>query len=317
MKAAPDSALPAPILAYCVIHEKNATTPRDGYAATMQEFHARLRVETAKLRTDRLRLLSDAHARELNTLQGSLNEYLQTPLRADKEQIARAILLSFRKIHELSFPHEPPGVTASTEGELIPLPHGQPPLRKLGLNGSRYLGDLGFTPQQKGGAIFESVFLVKGGENLDVLEHLVRDVLGIYATTHGKHLGEFGHYRYALYNLVQVRGEDYSTAVSPFEAVFFFSKPGPETIKYAPFRTALASLMEEMGTAIGISDLSLWQRKLGLGAGVEFALRIPLPEEGRIDDVAEWLVRYSANAAVKRALGTDSRLILKKVLVRT
>jgi hypothetical protein len=282
----------------------------------MLDFHERIHQESARLGDERCRTADETQSRALNALRGSLNEFLQTPLRADKDEIQRAILASFRHMLDSAFVRQPPGVTYSIEGEVISLPHGQHPLRKLGLNGSRYLADLGFSAARKSGAMFESVFIVRGGENLDVLEHIVRDVLGIYATTHGKHLREFSNYSYCLYNVVHGDIAGLAGGHGPqFLATFFFAKPGPEIIKYAPFRNALGSLIEVMQKEMDLRGASLWQRKLGLGTGVEFALRIGLQEELQIEDVANWLAGYSENPVVHRALAVDARLVLKRILL--
>ncbi len=315
MRKRPAPSDSSPLIAYCALHQSNLSSTRDEYVATMLEFHQRIHDESARLVRDRLRSIEDAQIRELNQLGSSLAEFLQTPLKADKEEIQKAITSSFDRIRETSSTRELPGITRSVEGEVVPLSHGQPPVRKLSLNGSRYLADLGFDSAKKEGGVFESAFIVSGGENLDVLEHIVRDLLGIYATTHGKHIREFDHYSYCLYNIVHDEYTDHvNSQEQHYEAAFFFSKPGPEKIKYAPFRNALTSLMESLKKDLRLSAVSLWQRKLGLGTGVEFVLRVNLSDERAVDDVANWLNEYSGNAIVRRCLAVDARLVLMKIL---
>ena len=311
-----DSADARPLIAYCALHQSNAQSTRDEYVATMLEFHNRIHDESILLVRQQLQSVEEAQNRELNRLRNSLAQFLQTPLRADTEEIQKAIRDSFTRIREMSFKRELPGITHSIEGEVVPLAHGQPPVRKLSLNGSRYLADLGFDSAKKDGGVFESAFIVSGGENLDVLEHIVRDILGIYATTHGRHIREFANYSYCLYNIVHndaignINAQDH-----PFEAALFFSKPEPDKIKYAPFRSALGSLIESLKKELRLPSVSLWQRKLGLGTGVEFALRVNLSDESIVDDLANWLNDYSGNAMLHRVLAVDARLVLKKTLL--
>ncbi len=315
MRKSEDRPESSPLIAYCALHQSNDSCTRDEYVATMVEFHQRIHDESLRLVRNRLRSLEETENRELKRLDNSLAAFLQTPLKADKEEIQREIGSSLRKIREASFTRENPGITRSTEGEVVQLPHGQPPVRKMSLNGNRYLADLGFDTAKKRSGVFESAFIIRGGENLDVLEHIVRDVLGIYATTHGKHLREFGNYSYCLYNIVHDDYTDHGTMPDRvLEAALFFRKPGPEKIKYAPFRNDLLSLMESLKTDLHLSNIALWQRKLGLGTGVEFVLRMNMSDERSVEEIATWLHEYSGNNTIHRALSVDGRLMLKKML---
>lgn len=57
------------------------------------------------------------------------------------------------------------------------------------------------------------------------------------------------------------------------EVTFAFSK-GP--IQYSPFRQEVSALMEHVGEQTNLMHASFWQRKLGLGTGKEFVLRLRL-----------------------------------------
>jgi len=58
------------------------------------------------------------------------------------------------------------------------------------------------------------------------------------------------------------------------EVTFAFSK-GP--VHYSDFRQAVSALMEQAGEQTPLIHASFWQRKLGLGTGKEFVLRLRLP----------------------------------------
>jgi len=67
---------------------------------------------------------------------------------------------------------------------------------------------------------------------------------------------------------------DLAGDVAPQEVTFAFSK-GP--IHYSDFRREVSALIEQVGDQINLIHASFWQRKLGLGTGKEFVLRLRLP----------------------------------------
>ena len=111
------------------------------------------------------------------------------------------------------------------------------------------------------------------------MEHIVRDRMGIYIGSHGAHIENVGRTSFGTYNLVYQLGEaltaDLAGDVATQEVTFAFSK-GP--IHYRDFRQEVSALMEDMGGQINLIHTSFWQRKLGLGTGKEFVLRLRLPE---------------------------------------
>jgi hypothetical protein len=109
-------------------------------------------------------------------------------------------------------------------------------------------------------------------------QHIVRDLLGIYKGSHGAHIENVGRTSFGTYNLVYQLGETLTahldTDVMTHEVTFAFSK-GP--IHYSDFRHDVSALMEYVAEQIDVKHASFWQRKLGLGRGKEFVLRIRLP----------------------------------------
>ena len=55
---------------------------------------------------------------------------------------------------------------------------------------------------------------------------------------------------------------------------FAFSK-GPA--RYSDFRRSVAALLEQVAEQLDLIHASFWQRKLGLGTGKEFVLRLRIP----------------------------------------
>jgi hypothetical protein len=157
-----------------------------------------------------------------------------------------------------------------------------PVLNPLIENGKQMLKNIGFNPEGTGTDIYSSSFIFKSALYLDIIEHLVRDRLGIYGSIHGRHIGEFAQYGYTLQNLVYESSGNPQKDRIGWELSLFFSKP---KIKYEPFRLVLSEALDELESMFEFPSTLIWQRKLGLGVGNEFELRVNLPAETRPVDL--------------------------------
>jgi hypothetical protein len=101
--------------------------------------------------------------------------------------------------------------------------------------------------------------------------------MGIYVGSHGAHIEHVGRTSFGTYNLIYQLGEaltaDLTHEFTTQEVTFAFSK-GP--IHYSDFRQEVSALMEHVGDETNLIHASFWQRKLGLGTGKEFVLRLRL-----------------------------------------
>jgi len=165
------------------------------------------------------------------------------------------------------------GTSEETFSEAIPT---DPDLAKRVADGREYIASLGFKPGQ--GPLHEAWLLFRGSIHYDVMEHIVRDRLGIYRGSHGAHIENIARTSFGTYNLIYQLGEsltaDLVGDVPTQEVTFAFSK-GP--IHYSDFRHEVSALMEHIAEQINLKHASFWQRKLGLGTGKEFVLRLRLP----------------------------------------
>lgn len=308
--------MPVPTIAYCALHQAAPGVSRDEYVETMREFHERIHRESSALLARYDNFLGETVDRELHTLRASITEFLQTPLRPDEDEVRRRIQESLGRMSDHLAGGVRPGLIRSAEGEILDHASGDGIENMILLAGLEYLKGLGFTTAKGRQALFESAFVVRGGQSLDVLEHLVRDVLGIYSTTHGKHIREFDNYAYAAYNLVHEQGDPPvdSQVHRPFEFSLFFSKPEPEVIKYAPFRSGLTHAMDALVKEIQIRHVSLWQRKLGLGAGVEFVLRFVSTEAEQLVAIVRFLNALDEKTTLREVLVGRGKLLVKRLL---
>ncbi|MEX1138892.1 MAG: hypothetical protein WEB33_01030 [Bacteroidota bacterium] len=257
-----------PVIAYSAMHQVRKGIDPAVYVQTMKDFHRLLRDETGKINVAWDEFRKEAVTRTLQAARGRLLEYLSTPLKSDSEAIQSILRERIEEYSRTVLSEKPLGMIQTSEGKVVDLPTGI--AKRLVLSGRKYLTELGFSMGRPKRDIFESVFLVEGGMNLDIIEHMVRDRIGIYTPVHGKHIGEFDSYAYSAHNLIVLEGE-LGANTSKYEMAAFFSKGG---VKYDVFRSALKS---KLAAVIGLKKIthgSLWQRKLGLGSGREFVLRL-------------------------------------------
>jgi hypothetical protein len=165
------------------------------------------------------------------------------------------------------------GSAEETFNEAIPT---DPDLAKRVADGREYLASLGFKPGQ--GPLHETWLLFRGSIHYDIMEHVVRDRMGIYRGSHGAHIENIARTSFGTYNLIYQLGEsltaDLVGDVPTQEVTFAFSK-GP--VHYSDFRQEVSALMEHIVEQISLIHASFWQRKLGLGTGKEFVLRLRVP----------------------------------------
>ncbi|HVB75085.1 MAG TPA: hypothetical protein VNE38_16165, partial [Ktedonobacteraceae bacterium] len=152
------------------------------------------------------------------------------------------------------------------------MPH-DPELAKRVTDGREYMASLGFKPGQ--GPLHEAWLLFRGSLHYDVMEHVVRDRMGIYTGSHGDHIEYVGRTSFGTYNLVYQLGEELTADLAgdalTQEVTFAFSK-GP--VHYSDFRRDVSALMEHVAGQMNLLHASFWQRKLGLGTGKEFVVRL-------------------------------------------
>lgn len=304
---------PVPTIAYCAMHQALPGVPAVEYEKTMREFHDRVAEETGIITASYGKYVRESVSRQSQLIRVALSQFLQTPISTDDEHVQEVLDESLEKFRESQADGSGFGLKQSVEGKFFFPPSKKAREKRLLQNGRAYLEELGFNFGRTRGEIFESIFIVNGGMNLDILEHIVRDRLGIYSTTHGKHIKEFDSYSYAAYNLVHVNGAlpGREKLARYTELDLYFSKPD---IPYGPFREGLVAALNGLSQKLGVDYISLWQRKLGLGAGKEFVLRIVCGSATKVGQSLKWLEGYKEHSFVRQAVIEDGKLLVKELL---
>lgn len=215
----------------------------------------------------------DAYTRNilaLHHLIGEKTEHFREGLEA-AESTHPAAPASFRPQAD---PRRYPPLDSRQYRFLFPRVGGPSLLRHLP-DGHRYLESLGFTPGGTG-SLQETEFHLSGSPVLDFLEITVRDLIGIDHGVHGAQIRALSAVCFILRNQALELGH---RKEGPCQwAVLYFEKPGtPGTISYDIFRAALRSVLESHLARDAFPYACLQQRKLGLGRGSEFSLRVQLP----------------------------------------
>jgi len=195
------------------------------------------------------------------------------------------------------------GLQGSAEETFSEETPSDPDLAKRVADGREYLASLGFKPGQ--GPLHEAWLLFRGSIHYDVMEHVVRDRLGIYRGSHGAHIENVARTSFGTYNLIYQLGEGLTADLpkdTPRQEVTFAFSKGP--VHYSDFRQEVSALMEHIDEQIHLIHASFWQRKLGLSIGKEFVLRLRLPVgENPLREVIEVIAgagRVGKETIVKR-----------------
>lgn len=306
------NAFPLPAVTYGILHGPAHRVPREQYEGTIVEMHRRVEEESVLFSQQQEKSLSELSGRQAQILRGALSQFLEMPIRSDDAEIRRIFLEAFEEHRTQVSEVGPWGAVGSWAGFAVPPAAGPAWLKKLEANGRRSRAVLGLEAAKNVPEVYESVYVVRGGLNLDVLEHVVRDRLGIYASAHGKHIGQTAPFVIAAHNLVHSSGADFwkSLPAAWGEAVLFFDKPA---IPYDTFRASLAPLIDGSLSGSGAPAATLWQRKLGLGRGSEFALRILLSRREDVPGVIDRLRSANEPPFASEIFGSEASLLVKEL----
>lgn len=276
------------VVGYAIMHQSRGDLAREEYLAAMIGLHDRVGREAGAVSAAQQRNRREVLAREAEVLFGALNQFLETPFGTDTAAVHGILNETLNRIGEHLL-EAPSRVRTSSEGRIrIPRFRTAAP-RHAADRATPYLREIGFSPESPGD-LFESQFIVDGGAGLDLLEHIVRDRIGIYEHPHGTHLGQASSWIFSAYNLVFLGG-DQQTA-KPLELCLHMSKPSG--MEYAAYRAGLTGALERALGGEGTRRAELWQRKLGLGRGREFIARIRCDDPEAAERAAEALLADSS-----------------------
>jgi len=262
-----------PQLLFTVLHQAGPTISDEDFTRTVTALHQDIRKQ-AQMVGEELQGWLQQQARE--HVEETARKLQRLGLLAETtnvEAVQEAIERDFRRFAAKVGSEALLGMQGSGEEVFSEeMPH-DPELAKRVTDGREYMASLGFKPGQ--GPLHEAWLLFRGSLHYDVMEHVVRDRMGIYTGSHGDHIEYVGRTSFGTYNLVYQLGEELTADLAgdalTHEVTFAFSK-GP--VHYSDFRRDVSALMEHVAEQMNLLHASFWQRKLGLGTGKEFVVRL-------------------------------------------
>jgi hypothetical protein len=259
-----------PIIAYSVLHQHKKTVTAKEYARSLHGLRSELKKETERIKLAWENHISDMTAKTVQATRGNLSQFLSTPIQSDTGEIQKIMKDQIIQTSEQLLPNIQYGLAGGYDAKyLIEAKQSEIPRSRMG-EGRSFMQKNGFKMRKSNASIFESLYIVQGGSNLDILENMVRNGIGIYNSAHEKKSNEFETMACSIYNLLFSDGVSYSS-FDRFELQVNFVK-GKES--YELFHKELDESIKYFRTEIHHLNVSVWQRKLALGIGDEYTLRI-------------------------------------------
>jgi hypothetical protein len=265
-----------PQLLFTVLHQSGPTISDEDFTRTVTALHMDIRKQAGEVGEALQQWLQQqAHQQAEETVR-KLQRLGVVAEMADVGEAQQIVKRDLRRLAGRVGSESVLGIQGSGEEVFAEETPHDPDLAKRVADGREYMASLGFKPAQ--GPLHEAWLLFRGSIHYDVMEHVVRDRLGIYRGSHGAHIENVGRTSFGTYNLIYQLGEsltaDLASDVLIQEITFAFSK-GP--VHYSDFRRDTSALMEHVAEQTNLIHASFWQRKLGLGTGKEFVLRLRIP----------------------------------------
>ena len=197
----------------------------------------------------------------MQTTRGNLSQFLSTPIESDTSDIQHIISDQIGQIAEQLLPKIHYGLMEGYDGRFL-IEAQQVEIPKARALGARsFFQNKGFKIGRNNSAIFESLFFIQGGSNLDILEHMISNRIGIYTSSHSPKISQSDVITRSLYNLIFIDGNSENN-IDHFELQVRFAK-GKES--YELFHNELIESMKIFRLEIHDLNVSVWQKKLGLG----------------------------------------------------
>ncbi len=265
-----------PQLLFTVLHQSGPTVSDEDFTRTVTALQMDIRKQVLEVGEGLHQWLVQQYSQQAEETVRKLQRLGMLSEHADVGEVQQILERDYGRLGNRIGSETLLGMQGSAEETFSEETPTDPDLAKRIADGREYLASLGFKPGQ--GPLHETWLLFRGSIHYDVMEHIVRDRMGIYVGSHGAHIEHVGRTSFGTYNLIYQLGEvltaDLATDVATQEVTFAFSK-GP--FHYSDFRQEVSALMEHVGDELNLIHASFWQRKLGLGTGKEFVLRLRLP----------------------------------------
>jgi hypothetical protein len=277
-----------PIIGYSVLHQHRKSVNVKEYTNHLLDLRDKLKEESLLIKSSLENHISDLSAKSVQTTRGNLSHFLTTPIQTDADEIQRILKDQLLNASDQLLPKVTYGLFGGYESKfIIELKQVDMPKPRM-IRGRSFLHNIGFDVGRNTSTIFESLFLVQGATNLDILEHMIRNSIGIYDFANVKKINEYNTMHCSLYNLLFLDGS-LDLDMDRFELEVNFVKG---KASYSIFNRELSESMKYFRKEIHSLNVSVWQRKLGLGVGEEYTMRIRTKDRFTLRSTITAMKRY-------------------------
>jgi hypothetical protein len=259
-----------PVLAYTVLHQPRKSVTAKEYAKSLLEFRTELKEESGKIQTTWQNYIAELTAKTEQTTRGNLSQFLSTPIQSDTGDIQNIISDQISQTADQLLPKIQYGLKEGYDGRFLIEATKEEIPKGRAIEGRSFFQNIGFKIGRNNSSVFESLYIIQGGSNLDILEHLVRSRIGIYNSSHGTKVSQSDVFACSVYNLLFLDGI-FEHAGDRFELQVRFAK-GKES--YELYHGELNDTLKIFRFEVHDLNVSVWQKKLGLGIGEEYILRV-------------------------------------------
>ena len=278
-----------PIIAYSVLHQHKNTVLTKEYTKSLHSLRDKLKEESDRIRSVWKSHISDMTAKTVQTTRGNLSQFLSTPLQSDTSEIQRIIKDQLIQTSEQLLPNVVYGLLGGYDAKyLVEAQYSDIPKPRM-TKGRSYLQKAGFKVGRVNSTVFESLYLVHGGLNLDILEYIIRSGIGIDNSVHGKRVDEYATMACSLQNLLFLDGAvEHDTDRFELQVNFVKGK-----LPYSIFNKELTESIKCFRKEIYHLSVSVWHHRLGLGIGEEYTLRIRTKDRSTLRSVISLAQKYA------------------------
>jgi hypothetical protein len=298
-----------PIIAYSVLHQHKKSITAKEYAKSLHNLRDELKKETDRVKSVWVNHISDMTAKTVQATRGNLSQFLSTPIESDINEIQRIMKDQIIQTSEQLLPNILYGLAGGYDARYLIEAQSEIPKARMA-EGRNFIQNTGFKVGKTSPTVFESLYVVQGGSNLDILENMIRNGIGIYSSAHEKKVNEFETMTCSVHNLLFSDGT-FNSPFDRFELQVNFVK-GKE--RYDIFHKELNESLKYFRTEIHHLNVSLWQRKLGLGIGEEYTLRILTKDRSTLRSAVSVTQRFAKEKHVSANAIRSGIWLMKEIV---
>ena len=172
-----------PQLLFTVLHQAGPTVSEEEFTGTVTALHMDIRHQAQEIGEELHRWLEQQYTQRAHGAVRQFQRLAALAEQADLEQVQETLLRDYQQLGNDISTESVLGMQGSAEEAFRDEVPSHPDLARRFADGREYLASLGFKPGQ--GSMHEAWLLFRGSIHYDIIEHIVRDRMGIYRGSHG------------------------------------------------------------------------------------------------------------------------------------